>query len=99
MSGGAYDYLCYRVQETYIGEMYDIELDDMMKDLCKVLHDLEWWQSGDISEEDYRKRVSEFKKKWFSGNRTGIKKHYVDIILSETKKKLYQVLVDDKESN
>jgi hypothetical protein len=67
MSGGSFDYLFYRVEDTYSGEMRDKELNKLMDDLIKVLHDLEWWQSGDISEEDYRKTVIEFKTKWLSG--------------------------------
>ena len=42
--------------------MYDVEMNDLIKDLCIVLHDLEWWQSCDSSEERYRKTLSTFKK-------------------------------------
>lgn len=45
--------------------MYDPELDELIKDLAEVLHDLEWWQSGDTVEEDYRRTVRSFKAKWF----------------------------------
>jgi hypothetical protein len=65
MSGGSYDYEYQRIDETYIGRMYDDELDDMMKDLVELLHDLEWWKSCDTSEESYRKSVIKFKNKWF----------------------------------
>ena len=64
MSGGHFDYLCFRIEETYVGQMEDYELNEMMKDLCKVLHDLEWWQSGDYGEESYRESVKKFKEKW-----------------------------------
>lgn len=65
MSGGSYDYLCFRVSETYEGEMKDAELNEMIVDLCEVLHDLEWWQSGDYGEDTYRETVKKFKDKWF----------------------------------
>jgi hypothetical protein len=65
MSGGSYDYTCYKVEDTYSGKMFDVELDEMVLDLSNLLHDLEWWQSGDINENDYRKTVQEFKNKWF----------------------------------
>ena len=32
MSGGSYGYLYAQIKETYIGDMQDPELDDMMKD-------------------------------------------------------------------
>lgn len=48
--------------------MEDVELDDMMDDLCELLHDLEWYCSGDNDESDYRETVKKFKKKWFNQN-------------------------------
>lgn len=65
MSGGAYDYMFERVSETYVGEMKDLILDRMMKDLVEVLYTLEWWQSGDVGEEQYREIVENFKDKYF----------------------------------
>jgi len=67
MSGGSYDYICYQVGDLS-GRMYDKEMDLLVKDLADLLHDLEWWQSGDVSEERYRKTLEKFKTKWF-GNR------------------------------
>lgn len=69
MSGGSYGYKCYDIENEYVGRMEDAELDEMMEDLVKVLHDLEWYVSGDYGEESYRHTVKEFKEKWFSGNR------------------------------
>ena len=65
MSGGSYNYIYSKLSCECEGEMRDAEMDDLIKDLCEVLHDLEWWQSGDYSEDQYRETVSEFKKKWF----------------------------------
>lgn len=65
MSGGSYEYMYSQVENVYVGRMFDDELDEMMKDLVVVLHDLEWWKSDDISEEDYRRTVERFKLKWF----------------------------------
>ena len=67
MSGGSFDYTYNYIKEMYQGEMQDSDLEELLIDFCEVLHDLEWWQSGDISEEDYRETVRNFKSKWFSG--------------------------------
>jgi len=67
MSGGSYNYACWTVENEYEGAMYDEELNLFIPDLVKVLKDLEWWQSGDIGEDDYRKSVKDFKEKWFNG--------------------------------
>lgn len=64
MSGGSYNYIYSTLSEECEGYMHDEEMNTLIKDLCKVLHDLEWWQSYDISEEDYRKTVAKFKQKW-----------------------------------
>lgn len=44
MSGGSYEYIYYRLEEECKGRMYDAEMNDMIKDLAEVLHDLEWGQ-------------------------------------------------------
>jgi len=66
MSGGSHDYIYskleYAMEEG--GGMFDEELDKMIADLIPLLKDLEWWQSGDTSEESYRKTAARFKEKW-----------------------------------
>lgn len=66
MSGGSFNYNYALIRSEYCGRMEDVELDDMMDDLADLLHDLEWWKSGDYSEEDYRNTVKSFKAKWFN---------------------------------
>lgn len=46
MSGGSFDYGYTRIEYDYAGYMQDREMDDLMKDVAEVMHDLEWWQSG-----------------------------------------------------
>lgn len=65
MSGGHFNYLYSTIEDTYCGEMQDIELNEMMKDLVELLHDLEWYMSCDYGEQTYRETVQKFKKKWF----------------------------------
>lgn len=64
MSGGSHNYMYSRVEEEYADRMFDSQLNTMIKDLAGLLHDLEWWQSGDYSEETYRESLNKFKKKW-----------------------------------
>jgi len=68
MSGGSHDYGCYTLERLYSKQMKDDEMNDMINDLIRVLHDLEWWQSGDIGEDEYRRTVEKFKTRWL-GNR------------------------------
>jgi len=68
MSGGSYNYRYCDVEEEYVGNMFDAELDELIKDLVPVLKAVEWWQSCDTGEDSYRKAVRKFKKKWLSGD-------------------------------
>lgn len=87
MSGGSYCYMFGRIEEEYVGRMYDSQLNEMMKDLVKVLHDLEWWQSCDTGEETYRRTVTEFKNKWFKQTKIDVQKQ-IESEFEETKNQL-----------
>lgn len=89
MSGGSYDYACYKVETEYVGNMHDIEMDEMMEDLVKVLHDVEWWQSADISEEDYRFTLDNFKSKWF-----GERDERIRELLAEQLNKVIKIVLE-----
>ena len=91
MSGGSYNYLYSQIEDEYVGRMYDIELNDMMKDLTKLLKILEWWQSGDRSEEGYRKIVAEFKSKWFELRDERLK-GYIDNACEKLKSELLTMI-------
>ena len=92
MSGGSYNYTCYTFQNEYENYMYDQEMNDMVKDLFDVLHDLEWWQSADISEEEYRRTLKNFKNKWFKQDRNERLKKYIDNTIEKTKKEILELL-------
>ena len=92
MSGGSYDYICYKLEEQCENNMHDAEMNDLIKDLCKVLHDLEWWDSGDISEEAYRKTLSAFKQKWFKDDRAERLKGYIDEQIGVVRSQLYSLI-------
>ena len=87
MSGGSYNYMYCRIEDEYVGRMFDSQLDNMMKDLVDVLHDLEWWQSCDSSEERYRDTVKKFKKKWFKQTKIDVQKQ-IESKLEQTKDEL-----------
>ncbi len=89
-SGGSYDY-SYEHLDIYYHSVFDEELDLMIQDLREVLHDLEWWQSCDISEEDYRKTLNNFKNKWF-GNRDERLKEIISTKCKELEEHLLNVV-------
>lgn len=66
MSGGSYDYGYYKLDQ-YEGCMKDADLNEMIRDLRVLLHDLEWCDSGDTTIFDYAKSANVFKEKWMPG--------------------------------
>ena len=90
-----HNYICYQSEENLCGQMKDAELNDLMKDIVKLTHDLEWADSCDISEETYFKTVNKFKSKWFGSAREDRLKKYVDNAIEREKKEVY-TLVGDK---
>lgn len=98
MSGGSYSYVYCKVENECVGRMFDRQLDEMMKDLVKVLHDLEWWQSSDTGEDTYRRAVTEFKKKWFKQRKIDVQKQ-IESEFERTKDELmkeFKYLNDDE---
>ena len=92
MSGGSYNYIYQKLLDECDGRMYDDEMNDLIVDLTEVLHDLEWWKSCDMLEEDYRKTLSEFKKKWFRGDKETRLKGYIDKQIVVVKAELYKMI-------
>lgn len=98
MSGGSYSYIFSRLSMECEGRMYDAEMNDLIEDLCEVLHDLEWWQSGDSSESRYRNTLTKFKSKWFKGDRQKRLKGYIDEQIGIVRSQLYSLIGESQES-
>lgn len=85
-------------EEECVNRMFDSQLNEMMKDLVKVLHDLEWWQSCDCDEKRYREEVTKFKKKWFKQTKIDVQKQ-IESEFERTKDELmkeFKYLNDDE---
>lgn len=64
MSGGHFDYMYCTIEEMYKDKLHDDDLNEMLIDFCELLHDLEWFESGDVGIDYYMGTVYEFKEKW-----------------------------------
>lgn len=87
MSGGAFDYVCYRVKEAADYEK-DLEIKDLLEDLSDYLHDEEWYESADYNEESWLKARQKFKDKWFKTKREERLKVYIDDEFKKMRKEL-----------
>ena len=93
MSGGSYDYVFCRLDDA-AGYTEDKEIKELLRDLAKLLHDEEWYESGDYGRDSYLKSLKAFKKKWFcdSNDRSKRLKGYIDDALEKTKEELYALI-------
>ena len=95
MSGGSHNYIAYKINDELCNQMHDKELDDMMRDISDLAHDLEWYDSGDIGREDYLETVKAFKKKWFGSDREERLRGYIDESINKLRRELYSLVGDD----
>lgn len=91
MSGGYLDYICYELNDI-ADRIDDREIKDLVKDLADLLHDYEWWQSGDYGSETYYETRNKFKAKWFGDNRNERLKDYLNTALDEVKAEINKLL-------
>ena len=94
MSGGSMNYLCYRIEEE-ADNMGDREIIALCKDMATLMHDREWFLSGDYRESDWIKSLSEFKKKWFKGSRTYRLASLIDEVFTEAKEECLRMIGED----
>jgi len=103
MSGGHFNYAYARISDEYFphswdGEckddpMEDLELSGLLWDMIALLHDLEWYKSGDTVHTDYLESVDKFKKKWLKGSsRTKRLTDIIDKKLAETRADLVRMI-------
>jgi hypothetical protein len=71
-----------------------MEMNNLIKDLVPVLKELEWWRSDDISEEDYRKTLKEFKQKWLRNNSTENLKSIINEEVEKLRNELLTMIGD-----
>lgn len=91
MSGGSMDYLCYKI-ENQLSYVDDLEVKDLMTDLAELMHDLEWWQSGDYGRDSYEETLLKFKAKWFGDNRNERLKEYINTSLDGIKAEIDKLI-------
>ena len=96
MSGGRFDYVDRRLKEEIFGwtdkpgnVFEDREISELVWDVLNLIHDYDWYKSGDTCKETYLKAKTEFKEKWM-GNRGARVRGIVDEALKQCKDELYE---------
>lgn len=68
----------------------DREISQLVWDTLNLIHDYDWYMSGDTCKDTYLKSKAEFKKKWFGNNRGLRIRKIVDSSIDELRKELYE---------
>jgi hypothetical protein len=97
MSGGYFEYTDSRLKSEIFGwtdrpknVFEDKEITELVWDMLDLIHEFDWYKSGDTGEETWLKEKVAFKKKWFGGNRGVRVRRIVDEALQQTKEELYK---------
>lgn len=85
------DYICFKLLDA-ADYIQDKEVKDLTKDLAELLHDLEWYESGDYGRDDYESQLNRFKKKWFTDSRNERLKKYLNDSLDGIKSEIENLL-------
>ena len=95
MSGGRFDYKdsslkneIYGWTDKPINVFEDREISELVWDVLDLIHDFDWYASGDTCKETYLKAKADFKKKWFS-NRGVRVREIVDDAIKQCKNESY----------
>ena len=96
MSGGRFEYIDSQLKNIIFGwsdrprnVFEDREISELVWDVLDLIHDYDWYVSGDTCKETYLKAKETFKKKWF--NNRGVRvRRIVDEALKECKDELYE---------
>lgn len=96
MSGGWFNYSDSRAKDEIFGwadkpsdVFEDREISELVWDMFKLIHDYDWYASGDTSEEDYLKAKAKFKKKWLDNKNVRVRR-IIDESVEGLRQELYK---------
>lgn len=96
MSGGRFDYMDSNLRDEIFGwtdkwhnVFEDREISELVWDILILIHDYDWYVSGDTSKDDYLKAKAEFKRKWLSNRGVAVKRT-IDTAIKELRAELYE---------
>ena len=96
MSGGYFNYRdatlreeIYGWSDTWHNVFEDREISELVWDILNLIHDYDYYASGDTAKDTYLKAKADFKNKWFD-NRDVVVKRIVDTAIEEVKAELYE---------
>lgn len=90
MFGYDYDECGFVVKHRRVADVLeDRQISDLAYDLLGLIHDYDWYASGDTGEDEYLTAKAAFKKKWF-GEQSERTKRTIDEAIDEFREELYK---------
>lgn len=101
MSGGTFNYLDSQLKEEIFGWSYDNdnwngrnifedrEISEIVFDVLGLIHEYDWYNSGDTSEEKYLEAKKKFKDKWLKNPRVRVQR-VIDSAIEDLRKEMYK---------
>lgn len=96
MSGGRFCYVDSQLKHEIFGwsdkprnVFEDREISELVWDVLDLIHEFDWYESGDTGEDDYLKAKKEFKEKWLA-NDMKRQKRIIDEAIEDLKNDLYK---------
>lgn len=96
MSGGRFNYIDSQLKSEIFGwsdkprnVFSDKEISQLVWDVLDLIHEYDWYKSGDTCEEDYLDAKKKFKYKWLKNDVERCKR-IVDETIAECKEELYK---------
>lgn len=107
MSGGAFEYRDSSLkEEIFHGQFSDVfedrEISEIVWDILDLIHEFDWYASGDTCENDYLAAKQAFKLKWLNTPANDRIKRVIDDVIKDAQQELYKtygVSLDNKHIN
>lgn len=102
MSGGHFNYQDDSLKSEMFGwsdkrdsnPMEDVELSQMVYEILDLIHELDWYKSGDSNENDYLEAKCNFKNKWLRNeNYNDVIKGLIEEEFENKKQELLKMIV------
>ncbi|MEE0980477.1 MAG: hypothetical protein U0K91_02235 [Acutalibacteraceae bacterium] len=99
MSGGHFEYRDSALKIEMFGwadkphnVLEDRELSELAWDLLDVIHEYDWYKSGDTCKKTYLEAKDKLKKKWLSNRGINVRR-IIDESVNDLKSELYETFV------
>ena len=101
MSGGHFNYTDSRLKTEIFGwgdkptnVFEDREISELVWDVLDLIHEYDWYQSGDSGKDKYLAKKTAFKNKWLSNRGVRVRRIIEDSI-SDLKTELYETFLGE----